>query len=197
MAGLLDFSGSGGGLLDFLRNNALNQQLQTVGAPGDMAQYGQAPIMPQAPMQAPMQQNAQPSPLDNAQWPFGPIGAPQRNARPSPLDNAQWPAGPIGAPSQANAQMPVPQNPPPVIQAPPTQSQPSGGLGAGLSGFANNLHNGPIGALVGGIGSALGMQDRSTQLKSQEANLTAQALAAKGVDPLAIHAAVAAAAAVR
>jgi hypothetical protein len=39
-----------------------------------------------------------PSPLDTAQWPYGPKGAPLGPNDPSPLDTAQWPYGPIGAP---------------------------------------------------------------------------------------------------
>jgi len=34
-----------------------------------------------------------PSPLDEAQWPYGPEGGP------SPLDTANWPSGPVGGPS--------------------------------------------------------------------------------------------------
>jgi hypothetical protein len=106
--GLLDslFAGpsQGGGLLDFLRNNAMNQQFSS-GLPSDQAQYG-SPMgaMAQAPMPA----------------------MPQQNAQPSPLDNAQWPYGPNGAPSQANAQMPSPS-----IQAAPAASAPSGVLAQG------------------------------------------------------------------
>lgn len=53
--GLLDAlfqsGGSGGGLLDFLKNNALNQQMPS-GLPSDQAQYGSSPlgITPQAPI---------------------------------------------------------------------------------------------------------------------------------------------------
>ena len=46
MAGLLDAifpSSDGGGLLDFLKRNAMNQQPLQNGAPGDTAQYGGAP----------------------------------------------------------------------------------------------------------------------------------------------------------
>jgi hypothetical protein len=44
-------------------------------------------------------------------------------------------------------------------QALPTFLSNQGGVGAGLRGFANNLQAGPLGAMVGGIGSAFGMQD--------------------------------------
>ncbi len=70
--GLLDglLGNSGGGLLDFLRQNAMNQQFAG-GLQSDQAQY--------APMQA-MARMAQPSPLDTAQWPSGPVGAPSQEA---------------------------------------------------------------------------------------------------------------------
>lgn len=56
MAGLLDFIGSqGGGLLDFLRQNAMNQQFSS-GLPSDQAQYG-SPIQPQTQAMAQMPQD--------------------------------------------------------------------------------------------------------------------------------------------
>jgi hypothetical protein len=90
--GLLDglLGNSGGGLLDFLRQNAMNQQMLPGGLPSDQAQY--------APMQHQMQAMAR---------------MPQ--AQPSPLDTAQWPSGPVGAPSQASAALPP--------NAQPTQGQ--------------------------------------------------------------------------
>ena len=115
MAGLLDFQGSGGGLLDFLRQNAMNQQFGG-GLPSDQAQY--------APMQAPMRAMAQ-------------------MGQPSPLDNAQWPQGPVGAPSQANAQMPQ-------QAAPQAQPQQGGFLQSLNENFQNMGNRGSlIGALTG------------------------------------------------
>lgn len=71
--GLLDslLSGGSGGLLDFLRNNALNQQFSS-GLPSDQAQYGAAPSNAYAQMQpnpAMMQPVApqQPPPVISAQ----------------------------------------------------------------------------------------------------------------------------------
>ena len=52
--------------------------------------------------------------------------------------------------------------------------QQSGGLRAGFEGFMNNLHNGPIGAVMGGLGGAMGMDGGS--------NVTVKALMAKGLD---------------
>jgi hypothetical protein len=74
--GLLDsmFNQGGGGLLDFLRNNAINQQMLPGGLPSDQAQYGQPAMPPQmqamaqmpqaqpAPQPAPMAQPTQPAP---------------------------------------------------------------------------------------------------------------------------------------
>lgn len=160
--GLLDFLGSGsgggggGGLLDFLRNNAMNQQMPS-GLQSDQAQYGQAPVSAMAQMPQQM---------------FAPN-------QPSPLDNAQWPYGPNAAPSQANAQMPVPQQPPPVISAQPMQTQDQGpGLGdrlmAGLQSFGN-------GSVLNGIQGFASGQRADPGFVSQ--NLTLQALVRKGVDP--------------
>jgi hypothetical protein len=47
-------------------------------------------------------------------------------------------------------------------------------LSAGFEGFARNLHTGPIGAVVGGVGSALGLGRN---------NQTAQFLVSKGIEP--------------
>lgn len=83
-------------------------------------------------------------------------------------------------PQQVN----IPQNAQPVQgqqQGGISESPPSflngqrGGFSAGLRGFANNLHNGPIGAIVGGIGSALGVQDPAQQnLRAQYEALVPQ-----------------------
>jgi hypothetical protein len=169
--GLLDaiFSGgSGGGLLDFLRNNAINQQMLPARLPSDQAQYG----APSAPIFA------------------------QQNAQPSPLDTAQWPSGPMGAPSQSNAQMP-PQQPPAVIQAQPAPAMApdqaeTGGLGAGFRGLMANAHTGPIGAILGGVAGLAGMGQGSPQQQQAKINnVTAQALLQKGVDPTVVNAAIA------
>jgi hypothetical protein len=180
----------GGGLLDFLRGNALNQQASP-GLQSDQAQYAQ-----------PMSAMAQMQPT------FAPPIA-QQNAQPS-LDSARWPYGPIGAPSQANAQA-VPQQPPPVVSAQPqpqTAVAPSPGIGesifsgargagnhlaAGLQSFANS--GGPLPALANGITGLLSGQrtDPSGIAERQQAqsqNLTLQALINKGVDPATAQAAI-------
>jgi hypothetical protein len=162
--GLLDalFSGDTGGLLDLIRSNGMNQQPMQ-GLPSDQAQYGQqASAMAPTPI---FQQNQQ-----------------------NPIDTAQWPAGPVGAPSQANAQMP-PQQPPPVIQQQPQAPQDASmglgdRLGMGFRGMAANMAGGPIGALMGGIAGVAGMG------QGNPANATAKALLAKGVDPATVSAAI-------
>ena len=148
--GLLDglLGSSGGGLLDFLRNNAMNQQFGS-GLQSDQAQYGQ-----------PMQAMAQ---------------------MPTMLQPAM-PQQPLAPPQQPLAQQPM--------MSQPATPQQSGGLGAGLSGFINNLHTGPIGALVGGLGSAAGLTDGKTAIAREKANTTAAYLRSKGVPEVDIAAAV-------
>jgi hypothetical protein len=151
--GLLDglFSGGGGGLLDFLRNNAMNQQFGS-GLQSDQAQYGN-PLgaMAQAPAMQPQQ------------------------------------AGPLFQPQPPSAPQTMPQQAP---QQPMPQEASPGGFGAGINGFISNLHTGPIGALVGGIGSAAGLTDGKTAIARQQANATANYLRKVGVPEEAIAAAV-------
>lgn len=149
--------------------------------------------------------------------------------QPSPLDTAQYPAGPIGAPSSAMAQAPQGQNPiavgdyqmprigdpqqfasdPAALpqNAQPTQGQiapqqslqapqitaPTPGVSdrliAGLQGFANA--KGLLPALANGIsGIATGQRSDPVGIAQQSANMTARALLAKGVDPAAVQAAI-------
>lgn len=168
MAGLLDalVGGDGsGGLLNFLRQNAMNQQFPGLQS-SDTAQYAPQPQM-------------------------NPLPAMQPSAQPSPLDNAQWPYGPNGAPSQAYAQ--APQQPVQTAQqtlAAPAIAQPSLGdhLLAGLQSFANTNTGGLIGKIVNGVGG-LATGER-TDPTSQANNLTARALLAKGVPPAVVQAAI-------
>jgi hypothetical protein len=153
--GLLDSlfnqSPQGGGLLDFLRNNAMNQQFGS-GLQSDQAQYG-APMGAMAQMQPMAQPNIQPQPA--------------------------MPQAPAMQPAQ-----PMPQ------QQPMPQEAAPGGFGAGVNGFISNLHTGPIGAIVGGIGSAAGLTDGKTAVARQQANQTAAYLRKAGVPEEAISAAV-------
>jgi hypothetical protein len=163
--GLLDdifqSSGAGGGILDFLRNNALNQQYGS-GLQSDQAQYGQPAMQAMAQAPAPM---------------F------QANQRPSPLDNAQFPQGPVGAPSQANAQM-APQQPPQVIQAQPPQPSGPGFFDRLNSGLQSVGNGGSI------IGALTGNQTDPVSQQRQVLNQTFQALVQKGVDPVTAQAAI-------
>lgn len=179
--GLLDglFAGSsGGGLLDFLRNNAMNQQMAG-GLPSDQAQYTPITMAP-----SPVMQANQPSPLDNAQWPQGPIGAPSQRglAQPSPLDTAQWPQGPIGAPSA------LPQNAQPTQgQLPMQPPQPQGqGFGDNIMAGLNNLNSGgnPITMLANvASGFATGQRYDRAGIAQQQQNQTARFLESKGMEP--------------
>jgi hypothetical protein len=118
--------------------------------------------------------------------------APQQNAQPSPLDNAQWPAGPIGAPSQANAQMPqaAPQQQPAL----PPQLQPPSEDGLGnhlIAGARNFLGGGSVaGAVLGGIGGLVTGHRVDAQSVAQENMRTQyQALINAGVpQQQAVHA---------
>lgn len=104
-----DSQGSGGGLLDLIRNSAINQQIMPTGQASDQAQYGQ-PMnamarMPQSFMQPPMQQPPQNgTPPQSA--PMQPQYAPPQFSQPpapSGFSGAlngflgNLPAGPIGA----------------------------------------------------------------------------------------------------
>ncbi|MBM7483309.1 hypothetical protein ACVWWI_003375 [Bradyrhizobium sp. USDA 3686] len=165
MVGLLDGlnlgGGNIGGLLDFLRNNAMQQNMGSPLLPSDVAQYGSPPAnaygaAPQA--QPQIVPANQPNAIDNAQWPQGPIGAPTRSAM---------------------AQAPVPANPPPVITASAPESPQAGpGFFDKLNGGLQSLGNGGsiIGALTGNY------TDPVTK-GNQALNMTQRALVARGVDP--------------
>jgi len=165
MAGLLDAlfpASDGGGLLDFLKRNAQMQAMPS-GLPSDQADYG-APAAP------------------------GPMAAPQQAAvgQPIPLDNARWPFGPIGAPSQANAAMPAPAPAAPAAAIPAAPAAPSPGLGDHLmAGYQNFRHGGGlIGSLVAGVtGQRNDDKAVAAQQAAQAQNLTVRSLIAKGVAP--------------
>lgn len=163
MAGLLDGinlgNGNISGLLDFLKNNALNQQMNSPLLPSDVAQYGSAPLNANASMSMPIVPANQPNAIDFAPWPQGPVGAPPMNAM---------------------AQAPVPASPPPVIPAAQPAYAPQGGgnfldrINAGLQSIGNG--GSLIGALTGNF------TDPVTKT-NQALNMTQQALVARGVDP--------------
>lgn len=201
MPGILDLltgQSGGGSLLDFLRANALNPNLNVGGGlPSDVANYGQAPG-PMPPMSLAGPRAAPDAP------PAAPpaiIGANQ----PSPLDGAQWPAGPVGAPSSANASLSMGPKPapmsfvaPPAPVAPPPVAASSPGLGdrlsLGVKGMLGNIGLGPIGAIAGGLGAAVSGSptDPATielQKTAKLQNATATALIAKGADPVSVQAA--------
>ena len=164
MAGLLDFLSPGpstGGLLDFLRNKAVHQQMAS-GLPSDTAQYG-APAMP-ASYAPPALQNAAP-PIPQNPPPVIPASLPAQ-AQPAPIAPAAPP--PSAVPAAA-----------PVVPSTP-------GIGSGLlTGYENLKHGGGlIGSLIAGVtGQRNDPQGIALQQQAQVANVTARALVAKGVDP--------------
>lgn len=170
------------GLLDYLFDN------QTYAGAGGLLSRLQ-PSLGQTPQSNGFDQS---SPLDTAQWPYGPVGAPQGDAGPISVGNYQMPR--MGSMAQYTPMQSdpaaLPQNAQPaqgqLPQAPQPQESP-GGFSAGMHGFLNNLQAGPIGALIGGIGSAAGLQSPEIQ----RANKTVQFLVSKGMDPSAAQAIVA------
>jgi hypothetical protein len=64
-------------------------------------------------------------------------------------------------------------------QALPPALANQGGFGAGLRGLVNNLHTGPLGAIAGGIGNAMGAESP----EQQNARSQYKALVGMGMDP--------------
>jgi hypothetical protein len=193
----------GGGLLD-----ALLRSFQQGSAPGvpqmngpnngplpsDMAQYPQpVPFQPPPviPAQPGPQLNPQPSAMDNARWPYGPVGAPSNaNAQGGPPVAAQPPA-PIVSPPQNNAQPPSAAPPMFATTAAPPPQGIGERLGAGFRGMAANMGNGPLGMLMGGVAGVAGMgKGTLEQQQAKQMGFAANALIQKGVDPVTVQAAV-------
>jgi flagellar motor protein MotB len=63
--------------------------------------------------------------------------------------------GPAMQPTQAQPSMAQPAMNAQAQMQPPAQAMEPNRFGAGLQGFVGNLHNGPIGALIGGLGGAI------------------------------------------
>ncbi len=155
--------------------------------------------------------NNQPSPLDNAQWPQGPVGAPQPGGgggggmMPSPPQMLAPGVDPerIGA---SGGQMAYPQAPPlqmPMLPAMPPQSAPNtapqmpgappappamSGPGMGdraMAGFQGFVNAGSplqaLGNLIGGF--ATGQRTDADGVSQHNANLTYRALVAAGASP--------------
>ncbi len=101
-----------------------------------------------------------------------------RSMQQAPQPAQQQPANyfqPQQPPMTGEAQLPP--NAQPAMGQPQYQQQPMeqpGGFRAGLEGFINNAHTGPIGALLGGVGSAMGMDGGN--------NVTVRALMSRGLD---------------
>lgn len=181
------------GLLSFLASLQKNApSSQTGPMPSDVAQYSQpamasAPVFAGSPIPPAAPQSTQTGPI-----------APPSQGQSSPLDTAQYPFGPVGAPSQANAQM---TGPVPAASAPPVASQPGAqppasgpGIGSNLMAGYENLRHG--GGLIGSTIAALTGQRNDPegiklQQQAQMQNLTFHALTAKGVNPQIAAAAIA------
>ncbi|MBP1091953.1 hypothetical protein [Bradyrhizobium diazoefficiens] len=167
MAGLLDGinlgNGNIGGLLDFLRYNALNQQMGSPLLPSDVAQYSSAPMNANASAPMPIAPANQPNAIDSASWPQGPVGAPTRNAM---------------------AQAPVPANPPPIVTAnAPAATQMEQPAASGN--FLDKINAGLQSVGNGGsiIGALTGNYTDPVTRGNQALNMTQRALVARGVDP--------------
>jgi hypothetical protein len=110
---------------------------------------------------------------------FPQLDQPQQ-AQPMQVGNYQMPRVGNADLYQPQQAMTPPNAQPTQGQAPQMQAIPEpGGFGAGMRGFISNLHTGPLGAIIGGIGSAAGLQGPAMQ----RANQTARYLTTKGFDP--------------
>lgn len=129
--------------------------------------------------------------------PAAPAMLPQLADQPSPLDSAQWPYGPAGAPSDANARLPANAAPTsgiaPMGLAPPSMDGPMNFLG-GVRDKINDNSNMLLGLAAGiaggrnwgdGIskGMSLAMQGGQLDTRQGSRNLTEQALIRRGLDP--------------
>jgi hypothetical protein len=162
--GLLDAlfpSSDGGGLLDFLKNNASASIANNPGAMvSDMAQYG-APPMP-LPYQPGQVQGA---PIAAPQGPIGAPGQPAAPAQASPLALAPQGAQPAPQPG-----LPQPQDASPL---------------SGVQNFFNRTAD-ALGSISRGgsmLGAVRGQFDDPRSQAAAQSNMTARALIAKGVDP--------------
>ena len=123
--------------------------------------------------------------------------SPQPVDQSSPLDNAQWPYGPVGAPSEANAQLPANATPTsgvaPMGLVPPSMDGPMNFLG-GVRDKINDNSNMLLGLAAGlaggrnwgdGISKGMTLAMQGGQLDRQQGsrNLTEQALIRRGLDP--------------
>lgn len=164
--GLLDsllspstYGGQNGGLLDLLQNSLMQQNSYQPSAGFPQQQPDQAGALPIGGYQMPRIGNP-----DQFQ--------PQQAMTPP---NAQPTQGQL--PQQA--QQPQQQD----IPLPPALGGSGGGFGAGMRGFLNNAHTGPIGAILGGIGGAMGMQSPAQQNLNAQYQALRQTFQGSGMSP--------------
>lgn len=146
-----------------------------------------APAVAQAPASAPTDTSS----INRSSAPddFIPVGDYQmpafRGRGVAPDGQAAAPSGPVSAPVPA---APVPAAP---ASAPFSLGGAGDRLGMSTRGFLGNLHNGPIAAIAGGLGSLItGQESDPTAIVRQKANASAQALVSKGASPAEAAAAV-------
>jgi hypothetical protein len=184
--GLLDsllqpstYGGQNGGLLDLLQNSLMQQNTYQPSAgfpqqPGSGRSFDSATFDPAT--YAPTQPSNSIA-VGGYQMPR--IGNPDQFQPQQAMTppNAQPAQGQL--PQQAQQQAP-PQQP---EQLPPALGGAGGGFGAGVRGFLNNAHTGPIGAILGGLGGAMGMQSPSQQNLNAQYQAVRQTLQSSGMSP--------------
>lgn len=139
-------------------------------------QPGLFPPQQLQPPQQPIAEPNQPSPLDSAQWPAGPVGAPQTDG--ASLPRAAQPTAGMMAPLSIAPPMPGPSA---QVEAPGVGDR----ISDGLSRNSNMLISLGAGIAQGGIGKGLqaAMTGVDADRKQGNQNLTQQALIKKGLDP--------------
>lgn len=139
----------------------------------------------------------------------GPAAMQSQTEQSSPLDTAQWPFGPAGAPSEASAQLPANAAPtsgsaPLALAPPPAAPSADTGPMSFLGGVRDKINDnsnmllGLAAGIAGGKnwgdglskGMTLAMQGGQLDAKTGNSTMTARALLAKGVAPQTIQAAV-------
>jgi hypothetical protein len=185
--GLLDslfqpstYGGQGGGLLDLLQNSLMQQNSYQPSAGFPQQQPGSGRSFDNATFDPATYAPTQPANtigVGNYQMP--------RIGNPDQFQPQQAMTPPNAKPAQGQlpqqAQQQAPQQP--DIPLPPALGGSSGGFGAGVRGFFNNAHTGPIGAILGGLGGAMGMQSPAQQNLNAQYQAVRQTLQTSGMSP--------------
>ncbi|SEN66700.1 hypothetical protein [Bradyrhizobium sp. OK095] len=156
-----------------------------------------APTVASAPAQAPT--DASSVNRSSAPDDFIPVGDYQmpafRSRGVAPDTQAAAPSAPALAPAPSAPAPSAPAPAAPATAAPVSAPFSLGGVGDRLGqsarGFIGNLHNGPIAAIAGGLGSLItGQESDPSAIARQKVNASAQALVSKGASPAEAAAAV-------